>query len=181
MDRMIHRALEIDAAPKRAVRRGPVVVRWGLAASVVAAVLAGLALWATGPRETLAEQIVEHTDSEASVMVRTAEKADPKQVARILARSGVHLRSDAMAVSHARTCIFRGRQVPHLVVQTDRGPVTVLLLVHEAGHTQRFDEGGYQGVIVPAPRGVLAVLGRDVQAEDIAAKVLAAVDYDAGG
>jgi len=182
MDRLIHRALEIDVAPRRAVRRRR-AVQWGLAASVLAAVLAGLVLWVASPRETLAEQVIEHTNGEAFAMVRTSENVDPAQVARVLSRSGVHLRSDAMAVSYASTCEFRGRQVPHLVVQTERGPVTVMLLAHEkgTGHTEKFNEGGYQGAIVPAPRGVLAVLGRDVPAEDIAAKVLAAVDYSAGG
>jgi len=182
MDPLIHRALEIDVVPHRAVRRRR-AVQWGLAASVLVAVLAGLVLWIANPRETLAEQVIEHTNSEAFVMVRTSWNVDPAQVALVLSRSGVHLRSDAMAVSYATTCRFRGRQVPHLVVQTERGPVTVLLLAHEkgAGRIQKFNEGGYQGAIVAAPRGVLAVLGRDVPAEDIAAKVLAAVDYDAGG
>jgi hypothetical protein len=44
---------------------------------------------------------------------------------------------------------------------------------------QTFEEGGYSGVIMPAPRGVLAVLGQGVLVENVAARVLAAVDYGA--
>lgn len=177
MDRLIHRALEIEVAAPGARRKR--AVQWGLAASVLVAVLAGLVLWVVNPRETLAEQVVEHAEGEAFAMVRTSEIVAAAEVADVLARSGIRLKSGAMSVSYATTCPFRGHTVPHLVVQTGRGPVTVLVLAQEksTGGTQRFEEGGYQGAIVPAPRGVLAVLGHDVPAEEIAAKVLAAVEY----
>lgn len=178
MDRLIHRALEIEVAPAPGVQRKR-AVQWGLAASVLVAVLAGLVLWAVNPRETLAEQVVQHAEGEAFAMVRTSQTVDAAEVAGVLARSGIRLRSDAMSVSYATTCQFRGHKVPHLVVQTERGPVTVLVLTEEksTASTQRFDEGGYQGAIVAAPRGVLAVLGHDVPAQEVAEKVLAAVDY----
>lgn len=181
MDQLIHRALKIDphnvaAAPRKRS------MQWGIAASLSAAVLAGLLLWVADPRASLAEQIVEHAQEEASAMVRTSQIADPARVASILARSAVRMKPDAVAVSYAQSCPLRGHHVPHLVVQTDAGPVTVLLLVEEKSISkpETFDEGGYQGVIVPAPRGVLAVLGRGVAVEEIAAKVLAAVDYNVG-
>lgn len=179
MDRLIHRALNIDPRVNVAAAPRKRSMQWGLAASVLAAVLAGLLLWVADPRETLAEQIVEHAQEEEGAMVRTSEIADPARVASILARSGVRMKPGAVAVSYAQSCPLRGHQVPHLVVQTDTGPVTVLLLAQEKSISkpQTFDESGYQGVIIPAPRGVLAVLGRGVPVEEIAAKVLAAVDY----
>src|SRR5262245_59091732 len=70
MDRLIHRALEIDATPHRSQRQR--AVQWGLAASVFIAVLAGLFLWIANPRETLAAQVVEHANGEAFAMVRTS-------------------------------------------------------------------------------------------------------------
>lgn len=199
MDQLIHRALKIDTRSNAAVaaalpHEAPVEriranrirairprrsMQWGLAASVLAAVLAGLFLWVADPRETLAEQIIEHAQEEADAMVRTSDIADPEKVASILSRSGVRMKPDAVAVSYAQSCPFRGHRVPHLVVQTDAGPVTVLLLAQEKSIAKpaTFDESGYSGVIIPAPRGVLAVLGRGAPVEEIAAKVLAAVDY----
>ena len=180
MDRLIHRALNVDPQVRAAPAPRKRSVQWGLAASMVAAVLAGLVLWVANPRQSLAEQIVEHAQGEAGAMVRTSEIADPARVADILARSGVRLKPDSVTVSYAQSCPLRGHQVPHLVVQTDAGPVTVLLLAQEKSISkpETFDESGYQGVIIPAPRGVLAVLGHAVPVEEIAAKVLAAVDYD---
>jgi hypothetical protein len=64
-------------------------------------------------------------------------------------------------VVYAHACWFRDRYVPHLVVQTSTGPVTVLVLAGEsARRVEHFEEGGYSGVIAPAPNGAVAVLGR---------------------
>ena len=46
-------------------------------------------------------------------------------------RAGIRFRSDAGMVSYAQSCRFRGENVPHLVVQTDAGPVTVMVLRNE--------------------------------------------------
>jgi hypothetical protein len=47
------------------------------------------------------------------------------------------------------------------------------------GKPRRFDEGGYRGVVVPAPRGALVVLGQDGDVGSVAATVLDALDYNA--
>ena len=46
------------------------------------------------------------------------------------------------------------------------------------GKLQRIDEGGYRGVVVPAPRGSLLVLGQDGEAASVAATVLSSLDYN---
>ena len=72
--------------------------------------------------------------------------------------------------------------MPHLVVQPEQGPVAVMILANEkpVKKMRRFSEDGYEGVIVPAPRGVLAVLGKDVPVEEAAEKLLGAVVYGEG-
>ena len=50
--------------------------------------------------------------------------------------------------------------MPHLVVRTSQGPVTVLMLRHrEIGKAMRFSEQGYAGIVMPAPKGSIAVVG----------------------
>jgi hypothetical protein len=90
-------------------------------------------------------------------------------------------------VSYASSCEFRGHHVPHLVIQTDSGPVTVMVLVHErVSKPVQFDEQGYRGVIVPvAGHGSIAVLTRgpdtDIKTvERIAAQVLASIVWSEG-
>jgi hypothetical protein len=88
---------------------------------------------------------------------------DPK-LENVLRDSHMRLAAGGGAgmVSYANSCGFRGHQVPHLVLQTEAGPVTVMVLVHERSPKPvEFDEQGYRGVIVPVPgHGSLAVLTR---------------------
>jgi len=79
-------------------------------------------------------------------------------------------------VSYASSCTFRGHLVPHLVVQTAMGPVTVMVLVHDSVSKQApFDKEGYRGVIVPVPgHGSIAVLVRGQEADLDAIKGIAA-------
>src|SRR5437764_976561 len=54
-------------------------------------------------------------------------------------------------IRYAQSCWLRGHYVPHLVIQTSRGPVTVLILRHEQVRARRsFHEAGMTGIIVPA-------------------------------
>ena len=90
-------------------------------------------------------------------------------------------------MSYAQSCQFRGHTVPHLVVQTAMGPVTVMVLPHDSvAKTVRFDEEGYRGVIVPvAGHGSLAVLARGPDADlvevgKVAERVENAIVWESG-
>jgi hypothetical protein len=182
MDRLIHRALMIPVdIPEgaRPAEKKPWVARWQVAATLIASVLVGTSVWVASTRESLAEQIVTHAHHESFAIVRTDEQVDSQMLKDILSKSNLSLRPDAAHVSYASSCPFRGYEVPHLVVQTEQGPVTVLVLVHEEASraVKQIHESGYQGVIVPAPRGVLAVLGKDVPVQEATEKLLWAIEY----
>ncbi len=57
--------------------------------------------------------------------------------------------------------------------------MTVLVLSHRSvSRPVRFDEQGYAGVVLPAPRGSIAVVGRNVAGLDaVARQVFDAVDF----
>jgi hypothetical protein len=153
--------------------------RWmALAASIAGGVAIGSLLWIGGPRASLAEDVVKHMEHEPGVMVVTSDEEDPGEVAAVLQRAGVRMQSGVGTVSYATTCRFRGERVPHLVVQTAAGPMTVMVLRDEkvAGPVD-FDEGGYAGTIVPAGPGSIAVLGHAPTADldQVAERVAAAV------
>lgn len=190
MDRLIQRALAVPvdpsisstpAAPKTSKPgwRRSYFRSWQIAASLLVSLMIGATIWVASTRESLAEQIVEHTDHESFSIVRTDERADSQVLDSVLGRAGLSLRPDALHVSYASSCLFHGDRVPHLVVQTEQGPVTVIVLPNEPAtkKAQRFNGNGYEGVILPAPRGVLAVLGKDVPVEEVVDKVLGAVEY----
>jgi hypothetical protein len=84
-----------------------------------------------------------------------------------------------MDITYAHSCWFRGRRVPHLIVQTPQGPVTVVVLPRErVTGTVDFEEDGYRGMLLPAERGSIAVLTRDrANVDAVAAGVIAAIGY----
>ena len=155
--------------------------RWlAMAASLVAGVLVATTLWLSYPGPTLAAEVIGHVASDPAALM--AGQPLPEQaVTEVLQPSHVRLRPDMGTVTFAMRCEFEGHVVPHLVVQTDRGPVTVLLLLHRSvGAATRIEEGGYSAVVLPAPRGSIAIVGRDVAGIDaIAQQVFDSVDWDA--
>ena len=186
LDERIFAALMVpvpDGARAGRVVRFPVIERrrWmALAASIVGGVLVGSLLWVGGPRASLAEDVVKHMGHEPEAMVSTSSGADPAEVAAVLERAGVRLRPGIGTVSYASTCPFRGEKVPHLVVQTAVGPMTVMVLRQEkVAVPLDFDEGGYAGTIVPAGPGSIAVIGHAPTAdlEQVAAQVRNAVQW----
>jgi hypothetical protein len=165
LDRKLKRALELPLPapePFQIPAETRPATRWyALAASMVLAVAIGVVAWLGGTRDALASAAVEHMKGEIASMTTTAERPDAHDVEAALRRAGVRLRS-SMAVSYAQQCEFRGHVVPHLVVQTNRGPVTVLVLKYEhVKHRENFHESGYSGVLAPSGPGTLAVIAQD--------------------
>ncbi len=103
----------------------------------------------------------------------------PGALAGVLDPDGTRLRPGAGDVTYAARCPFDGHIVPHLVVQTPEGPVTVLLLLHrDIRRTIRIDAQGFRGVVLPAPRGSIAIAGEGIaNPDDVARRVFGAVDW----
>lgn len=164
--------------------RWPTRQRWlALAASVLGGVAIGTLLWVSAPGPSVAEALVEHMAHEPESMVVTTRPAEPAALAAVLAAGGIRLRPEAGQVSYANTCGFRGAKVPHLVVQTERGPVTVMVLRGEkATERSSFELAGHHGAIVPAGPGSIAVIGVDRESDRdfinaIARQVAGAVEW----
>jgi len=135
--------------------------RWfALAASVATAFVMAGGIWLGTPRSSLAADVIAHMAEEPEAWNTHAAIPAP-ELAAVLKRANMTL-DPKTAVSYANACGFRGNVVPHLVVQTPQGPVTVMVLIHESvSKQQEFDEHGYRGTIVPVPKhGSIAVLTR---------------------
>lgn len=177
MDRLIYRALAVEA-PVEKRKQEPSRV-WRMAASVLVAVLVGaMSLWLLTPRQSFAAEAIAHVKHEQFSMVRTSETVDEQTLEKILAASRLRLKPGAARVSYAQSCPFRGQRVPHLVVQTEQGPVTALVVTDAPTQPrEHIDEKGFQGDIIPAPRGVIVVLGQNVPVEEVAKTLLSALEY----
>ena len=166
----LERALRVDAHEGSEPFRAPPRVprgRLAMAASVVAALVVAGGLWLALPHSSLAADVVAHMAGEPQAWARTDEPVPASDLKQVLDGAHMRLKPEAGTVSYAQSCRFRGHTVPHLVVQTGMGPVTVMVLVHDSvSKAMPFEEGGYRGVIVPvAGHGSLAVLARGVDAD----------------
>jgi hypothetical protein len=159
------RAVRSNVTPFRRSRR-PAVPKhrrprlFAFGVSVAAALVVAFTLWLSRPPESLAAEIVTHVKGEPNSWQQTqpvgAEKLDA-----VLHKSGVKLGQGMQPVVYASSCWFRGHFVPHFVVMTKDGPVTVMILLNEKVHAaQQFNEEGYSGLLVPVRTGSVAVLSR---------------------
>jgi hypothetical protein len=165
----------------RSSARPTKVARWlALAASVAIAFVVGAGIWLT-PRSSLAADVVAHMAGEPHAWESRA-ALPAGELNPVLKRANISLDPKAPSVSYANSCEFRGQVVPHLVVQTPRGPVTVMVLTHETvSNAHHFDEQGYRGTILPIPQhGSIAVLMKEpgttaAEIDAIAAQVRSAI------
>jgi hypothetical protein len=183
MDGVIRRALEIDASPRAAAAPMAPGARstraFAIAASLVAGIAVGIVLLVSLPRAAIAREIAGHIAHEPAAMRSTVPLA-PVEVEQVLGPEGTRLRPGIGDVTYAMRCVFDGHVVPHLVVRTPEGPVTVLVLGHrEVGKPLQLREVGLEGIVLPAPRGSIAVIGEGIaDINAVARRVVDAVDWD---
>jgi hypothetical protein len=181
----VDNVVPLRAKSPRAAYRAHRPKGWfAMAASVLLAVVVAGGLWLSAPGPSLAADVVTHMREEPQAWRRTDVPVQDSQLETVLRDSHLRLGAGSGIVSYANSCDFRGHQVPHLVVQTESGPVTVMVLIHEqVPKPVQFDEQGYRGVIVPvAGHGSLAVLTRGSAAdletiEHIAHRVLDSIAW----
>lgn len=185
MDGLIGRALAVEAerigrANRSAPFREPASSRrrlLAIAASLVVGLAVGLVLLVSVPRTSVAREVMDHILHEPGTMSAT-DPLPPAELAGVLDPDGTRLRSDIGDVTFAARCLFDGRIVPHFVVRTPEGPVTVLMLRRTIRKPVEIDEQGYRGLVLPAPRGSIAIVGQgNADAQGIAKRVFEAVDW----
>jgi hypothetical protein len=164
-------------APARA-RAAPATNRFSgllaLAASVVLAIGMGALFWALRPQPSLAAGVLDHIAHESASWSQVTPMT-AAATAAVLAGAQVTLDPADTTVTYARSCLFNGHWVPHLVVRTDAGPVTVMVLNQEhIAARQSFRQNGYSGILVPARGGgTLAVITQGDPDLDAVSRALA--------
>ena len=75
--------------------------------------------------------------------------------------------------------MINGKEIPHLVIQGNRGPVTILLLPDEAiDDAVQLEGESINGILLPVGGGSIAIIGeRDEQLETIQKNVVNSVTW----
>ncbi|MEE8118814.1 MAG: DUF3379 family protein [Gammaproteobacteria bacterium] len=141
-------------------RRQP---RWlALAATVLIAIGAGGVSWNSLYGDPLDTAIIAHIHHEPELLLNTDQRVSSARLQKVLYRGGAKMNGNLGEVSYAGLCQFRGQLVAHLVLQGERGPITLILLPNEKVDAPTpIDENGFQGVILPLESGSVAVVGMD--------------------
>jgi hypothetical protein len=112
------------------------------------------------PGTSLAEQVIAHLDHEPASLAVTSTPVSDSRFRAVARPALVDVNRDIGLVTYAASCIINGREVPHLVVQGENGPVTLLLLPHETVARAIPLQGvAIEGLILPVGNGSVAIIG----------------------
>ena len=136
-------------------------VWFGLAASVVVATVIGVRFLNTSPDYgTLAEQVVAHLDFEPKALTVTDEAVSDERLYSVVRPAIATLDRNFGLITYAMSCKINGREVPHLVIQGENGPDTILLMPHEmVDMAIELSGQSIEGVILPVGDGSIAIIG----------------------
>lgn len=163
----------------------PSATRWAVAAAAAFAFIVAGAVWfAPAARldrgaAALAGEVLAHARHEPASWAPALQPVTSVQLRNVLALGEAELLDEARLgmVSYATVCPLRGRQVPHLTVQSVAGPAMVLLLPDEPlAREQALDADGLRGVLVPVGKGSIAIVAADPRAiEAVRQRITSAV------
>jgi len=152
----------------------------GLAATVVLAAFVGFRMIGSGVEyATLADELLAHIDHEQSSLVVTDASVSDARLESVVTADIARLDHSAGLITYAQSCVINGHSVPHLVIQGERGPVTILLMPDEmVSAPQTITGESVKGVILPVGDGSIAIFGeREESLDRITKKVLDSVAW----
>jgi hypothetical protein len=163
------------------VRRIKTPVWLAMAATVALAAVIGFRMLGTELSDApLADQILAHIDHEPYALRVTDEAVSDRRLGRVVHADLATMDGNFGLITYAQSCRINGREVPHLVIQGERGPVTILLMPYEniGGEAQEFGGESVNGVILPVGNGSIAIVGEnDERLENIEQRVRNSVKW----
>ena len=128
--------------------------------------------------DSLSDEILAHLEHEPEAFVVTDVPVPEARLSDVM-HSGVGtLDRNVGLITYAQTCPINGK-IPHLVIQGEKGPVTLLLMPDEKIDTAELIEGdNVNGVILPVGDGSIAIIGeRDEDLALIDDRVIDSVEW----
>ncbi len=153
----------------------------GIAASFALAAIIGVQFVGNGSAhdQLLAEQVLAHVDHEPWALKVTNVAVSEAQFARVINPVVGTMDRGIGLVSYAQTCIINGMKIPHLVIQGERGPITLLLMPNEKVSSAVSLSGeNVNGVILPVGDGSIAIIGeREERIQELEQRVVDSVEW----
>ena len=195
LDLRIARALQIDVPPLvmpelpdvddtvatlPVRRRSKAPIWFAVAATVVLGLSIALRMSSIFVEyDSLADEVLAHLDHEPRSLVVTDVPVSDRRLQRAVPASMAVFDRDETLITYANPCIINGKRVPHLVVQGQHGPITILLMPEEKVDAKTpLDGDTVHGVILPVGDGSIAIIGpREESLEPIQENVRASLTW----
>jgi len=159
-------------------RATPRPVWYAMAATVLLAAFVGIRMLGLGVTYgTLEEQVLAHVDHDPSALLPSRTPVSVRQLSRAVPENVATMNHDTGLITYAQSCSINGRDVPHLVIQGARGPITILLMPEEPlAEATTLDGVNIKGIILPVGNGSIAIVGdREEQLDQVKENVLDSV------
>jgi len=151
---------------------------FALAASLMLAAVIGVRMFGIGVSyDSLADEVIAHLDHEPAALRVSSTPVSNTRLARVVPADVAQMDHSAGLISYAQSCRINGKTVPHLVIQGEHGPVTILLMSEEqVADAVPLDGENIHGVILPVGSGSIAIIGsREEKLERIEKSVVNSV------
>jgi len=132
-----------------------------MAASVALVAVIGAQFLTSGAdRSSLAAEVIAHLEHEPAALTVTTTPVDERRLASVVSDGGADINRNVGLITYARSCVINGKTVPHLVMQGESGPITLLLMPGEAiDEAIPLSGDSVTGVILPVSNGSIAIIG----------------------
>ena len=145
-------------------RRRFAAPQW-LAVAATVATVAVLGFFTLGDDHTydsLADEILAHLDHEPWALEVTDIPVSDRRLNQIVPANVATMNHDAGLITYAESCEINGNVVPHLVIQGQYGPITIILMPDEKiDGAQSLMGESVNGVILPVGDGSIAIIGEE--------------------
>lgn len=153
----------------------------GIAATVVLAAFIGVRMIDFDPGNglTLSEEVLAHVDHEPGALRVTNVAVSDERFLSVVNPSVGTMDRNVGLVTYAQSCIINGKTIPHLVIQGEKGPITLLLMPEEMiDGAITLDGKGINGVIIPMGNGSIAIIAeRDEPLGKIEQRIFDSVEW----
>ena len=129
--------------------------------------------------ESLEDEILAHLDHEPQALRITDVAVSNDRLSRVVNSSVGTMDRNVGLISYAQSCVINGKTVPHLVIQGENGPITLLLMPDEMIDVARTFMGErVNGVLIPHGGGSIAIIGgNEDNLSEIEQRVIDSVEW----
>jgi len=130
--------------------------------------------------ESLGEEVLAHVYHEPGALVPSDVRVADDRLHEVVPASVADFDRSAGLITYAETCPISGNEVPHLIIQGQRGPITIMLLPDEKiTEAIPLNDENSHGVILPVGDGSIAIIGaRDEKLEEVQKQIVQSVMWD---